>query len=78
MSSTLITHDAIVQNNAQQEQRHNELKAMLTELMSQLNQTIQRIQDMGEGDDDLAARLMGGSTVILILDVVGSEDGDLG
>ena len=31
---------------------------MLTELMSQLNQTIQRIQDMGEGDDDLAARLM--------------------
>ena len=58
MSSILITHDTIVQNNAHPEQRHTELKAMLAELMSQPNQTIQRIEDMGKGGSDVAARLL--------------------
>ena len=58
MSSTLLTHDTIVQNNAQQEQRHNELKTMLADLMRQPNQTIQRIEDMGAGGGDVAVRLM--------------------
>ena len=53
-----MTHDIIVQNHAQQEQRHNELKTMFAELMSQPNQTIQRIQDMGEDAGDVAVRLM--------------------
>ena len=58
MSSILVTHDTIVQNNVHQELRHDKLKTMLAELISQPNQTIQRIQDMGEGGGDVAARLM--------------------
>ena len=58
MNSTLVTHGIIVQNHAQQEQRHNELITMFAEFMSQPNQTIQRIQDMGEDGGDVAVRLM--------------------
>ena len=58
MNSILVTHDTIVQHTAQQEQQHNEIKTMFAELMSQPTQTIQRIQDMGDGGGAVAVRLM--------------------